>query len=311
LAGGKTIVEDKRIIRKAFTRVGIGYGAFLVISLVLQLGIGTLIAALSYIGVQIPIGNWYVLFSSMANYVVGGIVTYLFVRDMPVLYKPQARKVDGRLLIAGFLVCISGLYLGNIIGQALMSLVSALQGKPMINPVEQVLNGLSGWAIFFVMVVMAPICEEILFRKVIIDRIRLYGDKAAIAVSGFIFGLCHGNFYQFFYAFLIGVVFAYIYIQTGKLRYTIVFHMIINFLGSIVGLKVQDVPWLIRVYSIFMLSAVIAGIVLFIQNRKNLVFQPGFNEAWGKGAFKVLFLNFGMVFFFLVSAVTFVISEIS
>ncbi len=304
-------MEDKRIIRKAFTRVGIGYGAFLVISLVLQLGIGTLIAALSYIGVQIPIGNWYVLFSSMANYVVGGIVTYLFVRDMPVLYKPQARKVDGRLLIAGFLVCISGLYLGNIIGQALMSLVSALQGKPMINPVEQVLNGLSGWAIFFVMVVMAPICEEILFRKVIIDRIRLYGDKAAIAVSGFIFGLCHGNFYQFFYAFLIGVVFAYIYIQTGKLRYTIVFHMIINFLGSIVGLKVQDVPWLIRVYSIFMLSAVIAGIVLFIQNRKNLVFQPGFNEAWGKGAFKVLFLNFGMVFFFLVSAVTFVISEIS
>lgn len=305
------MVEDKRIIRKAFTRVGIGYGAFLVITLVLQLGIGALIAALSFIGFTIPIGNWYVLFTSMANYVVGGIVTYLIVRDMPVLNKPIAGKASGKLLVAGFLVCISGLYLGNIIGQALMSLVSALQGKPMINPVEQILNGLSGWAIFLTMVVMAPICEEILFRKVLIDRIRLYGDKAAIVVSGFIFGLCHGNFYQFFYAFLIGVVFAYIYIQTGKLRYTIVFHMIINFLGSIVGLKVQNVPWLLGAYGIFMLGAVIAGIVLFLQNRKNLVFHPGGYEVWGKGAFKVLFLNFGMVFFFLVSAVTFVISEIS
>lgn len=305
------MAEDKIIIRKAFTRVGIGYGAFLVVTLLLQLGIGTLIAALSYIGITIPIGNCYVLFSSMANYVVGGIITYLIVRDMPVLERPIARKANMKLLAGGFFVCISGLYLGNIIGQALMRLVSALQGKPMINPVEQILNGLSGWAIFLTMVVMAPICEEILFRKVLIDRTRLYGDKAAIVVSGFIFGLCHGNFYQFFYAFFIGVVFAYIYIQTGKLRYTIVFHMIINFLGSIVGLKVQNVPWLLGVYGIFMLGAVIAGIVLFLQNRKNLVFQPGGYEVWGKGAFNVVFLNFGMVFFFLISAVTFVISEIS
>lgn len=305
------MVEDKRMIRKAFTRVGIGYGAFLAVTLVLQLGIGTLIAALSFIDVTVSIGDWYVLFTSLANYMVGGIVTYLIVRDMPVICKPVARRTSGKLLFAGFLVCISGLYLGNVIGQMLMRLVSALQGKPMINPVEQILNGLSGWAIFLTMVVMAPICEEIIFRKVIIDRIRLYGDKAAIVVSGFIFGLCHGNFYQFFYAFIIGAVFAYIYIQTGRLRYTIVFHMIINFLGSMVGLKVQNVPWLLGVYGILMLSAVIAGIVLFLQNRKNLVFQPGDYEAWGRGAFKVLFLNFGMIFFFLVSAATFVISEIS
>ena len=306
------MAEDKRIIRKAFTRVGIGYGTFLMITLALQLGIGTLIAVLSFLGVTIPMdSDWYILFSSMANYVVGGIVTYVIIREMPVINKPIARRAGGKWLAAGFLVCISGLYIGNMIGQALMSLVSALQGKPMINPVEQVINGLSGWTIFLTMVVMAPICEEIIFRKILIDRIRLYGDKAAIVVSGFIFGLSHGNFYQFFYAFFLGIVFAYIYIQTGRLRYTIAFHMMINFLGSIVGLKVQNVPWLLGVYGIFIMGAVIAGMVVFLQNRKNLVFQAGGHEAWGKGAFKVLFLNFGMVFFFLVSAVTFVISEIS
>lgn len=66
------------------------------------------------------------------------------------------------------------------------------------------------------MVVMAPICEEILFRKILIDRIRLYGDKAAILVSSVVFGLSHGNFYQFFYAFGIGLVLAIFIFRRGS-----------------------------------------------------------------------------------------------
>ncbi len=108
-----------------------------------------------------------------------------------------------------------------------MYLISALEGKPMLNPVAEVLKGLNTGTIFAIMVVMAPVCEEVLFRKLIIDRIRRYGDKAAILVSAIIFGLCHGNFYQFFYAFGIGLVFGYIYTRTGRIRYTIGFHMIL------------------------------------------------------------------------------------
>lgn len=87
--------------------------------------------------------------------------------------------------------------------------------------------------------------------------------------------------------------------------------MAINFIGSIVGLKVQEVPWLIAFYSLIMLMAVAAGIVVFFQNRKNLIFQSGPYETWGKGSVRILFLNFGMIFFFLISTVTFVLSQIS
>ncbi|WP_077611133.1 CPBP family intramembrane glutamic endopeptidase [Clostridium sp. Marseille-P2415] len=302
---------DRRYAWKAFSRVGIGYGAFLLVTFVLQLEIGTIAAALSRFGVEIVFGDGYILGSSFATYAVGGVVTYFIVKDMQVLGRPQAKKAGVKMLAAAFLICMSALFFGNLIGQALMSIVCALQGKPMVNPVEEIMEGLSSWTIFVTMVVMAPVCEEILYRKVLIDRIRLYGDKAAIVVSGFVFALSHGNFYQFFYAFGIGLVFAYIYIQTGRLRYTIAFHMMINFLGSIAALHVEDAAWLSAVYSVFMLTAVLSGTILFFISRKKLVLESGMEETWGKGTFPILFLNPGMILFFLASAATFVISEIS
>ena len=43
---------------------------------------------------------------------------------------------------------------------------------------------------------------------------------------------------QFVYAFTIGAVFAYVYSKTGKIHYTILMHMLINFLGSVVSLLI-------------------------------------------------------------------------
>lgn len=302
------MVEDNKNARKVFSRVGIGYGAFLLVTIVIQLEIGVIALALNKFGMGITFGDGYMVVVSLANYVLGGIVTCIIVKDMPVVCRPQVKKAGAGMLIAGFLICLSFLFFGNLIGQVLMSVVSTLLGKPMVNPVEEVMKNLSTWSIFLTMVVMAPICEEILFRKVLIDRIRLYGDKAAILVSSVVFALSHGNFYQFFYAFGIGLVFGYLYIQTGRLRYTIVLHMMINFLGSIVALYMGDNQLLLAGYSMCMILAVSAGTVLFFTNQRKLILVPGLIEIWGKGAFQKLFLNLGMILFFLLSAVTFLIS---
>lgn len=47
------------------------------------------------------------------------------------------------------------------------------------------------------------------------------------------FGAFHLNLYQFFYAFFLGAVFGYIYVKTGRLRYTIALHATVNFLGGV------------------------------------------------------------------------------
>ena len=88
------------------------------------------------------------------------------------------------------------------------------------------------WNVVF-LVILGPIFEEWMFRKQLIDHTRKYGEKTAILLSGLAFGLFHMNLFQFFYAFLLGVMFGYIYMRTSKLRYSTAMHMIINFNGAV------------------------------------------------------------------------------
>ena len=88
---------------------------------------------------------------------------------------------------------------------------------------------------------MKKTAEELLFRKLLTERIVKYGELPAVLASGLFFGLFHGNLNQFSYAFLIGLFLGFIYVKTGKLRYTIGLHMAINFIGSSLG------TWMLRV----------------------------------------------------------------
>lgn len=298
-------------IRKTYTRIGIAYSAFLFGSLLLQMEIGVLAGLLYTKGMGNIFGSAFLALVSLATYLFAGGLTYLIVKDMDRPAAPARTKPKNGLLLGAFFVSMGGLYTGNIMGQYLMALAAAITGRPMVNPVETAMEGISPWAIFAAMVVMAPIFEELLYRKVLIDRIRQYGDKTAILVSAVLFGLSHGNFFQFFYAFALGAVFAYVYIQTGKIRYTILFHSLINFMGSIVALKVMKLPMLLLPYGIFMLGSAIGGIIIFIRCKNRLVFYPGTEECRTvkKGSF--VFLNPGMLLFFLASLITFVIAGIA
>ena len=54
-------------------------------------------------------------------------------------------------------------------------------------------------------------------------------------LSAVCFGLLHQNFFQFFYALGLGLLMGYLYVRTGKLRYTILLHAIINFMGGVIA----------------------------------------------------------------------------
>ena len=87
-----------------------------------------------------------------------------------------------------------------------------------------------------VVVIVGPIVEELIFRKVMIDRLSIFGDRAAILISAIACGLFHGNLSQLFYATLVGLLFGYVYARTRRIRNSIFLHMIVNFLGSVIPL---------------------------------------------------------------------------
>lgn len=79
----------------------------------------------------------------------------------------------------------------------------------------------------------APVFEELVFRKTLLTVLHPYGEKCAALVTALLFGLIHGNSGQFTLAFLLGLLFAAVYLKTGNILYTMTLHFIINLTASV------------------------------------------------------------------------------
>lgn len=145
----------------------------------------------------------------------------------------DSRRLSGLSMAAVVSVAVVLLLVGSMAGNLVNLIVEVLTGRVQENPVETVASNTPLGVLALCTVVLAPIAEELFFRKCLCDRLRRYGDLPAILVSATVFGLAHGNFSQFFYAFLLGLVFGALYCATGRLRYGIALHMGINFFGSV------------------------------------------------------------------------------
>ena len=85
---------------------------------------------------------------------------------------------------------------------------------------------------FLLMVIAAPILEELLFRGVILDGLlKKYSPVKSILISSIIFGLAHLNPWQFVTAFVIGIFAGWIYYKSRSLSLTILIHASINLFG--------------------------------------------------------------------------------
>ncbi len=77
-------------------------------------------------------------------------------------------------------------------------------------------------------VICAPIFEEIMFRGVMLNRLKKFGGLFASIVSGVFFGLIHQNHAQMFYATALGIIFAIITLKSNSIIPSILAHMTVN-----------------------------------------------------------------------------------
>lgn len=170
------------------------------------------------------------------EYVIGFPVLTLIVRKMD-KKTPEKNKLGFMGFAVCFLLCCGLCGTGTVVG-FIVNRVLTLPFGVSANNSNLLANLMLGSAPFWRILtigILAPIFEELIFRKFLIDRTVKYGEWVAIISSALMFGLFHGNFSQFFYATGMGAVFAYVYIRTGKVWYSIVYHMIFNLSASIIG----------------------------------------------------------------------------
>lgn len=308
-------------------------------------------SAVHYYFPELEQANWYdTVLSSVAFYFVGvpvAAIMLLFSRQDPAAEQPEMKtKLTGGGWMKYLCMTFAAMYVGNWIGNIVTGVLGFVVGHSITNPVESALDGASWIVSTVAMVIIAPIFEELLFRKLLIDRLQPYGEKTAIAASALAFGLVHGNFSQFFYAFGIGLIFGYVYCRTKNVWYTISFHMIINgvcgiltgyisgkidseglesLLESIGGQLSNEeamkllsemgkyiAPMLaLGIISIAVLALAIAGIVFFAKGVKNVYLADCSYDISAEKVRTAAYANAGIIILYVIMALTFMVSVVS
>lgn len=147
--------------------------------------------------------------------------------------------------------------------------------------------------------IIGPIAEEIVYRGFVMNLLKPYGKRFAIVVSSIFFGVMHANVHQLFFAFVVGLVFAYV-ASEYSLKWSIGLHIFNNcvfgdlFSYAISGFsqKVQDI-----ILFVVELLFFVGGIVILIIHRKDI--KSYFKEKENKKNYLRVFLTAGVLIFIL------------
>lgn len=319
-------VEWLQRARRDFSRIG----ASLCLMVVIWYALATVLERALYAvaGGKGDVPNW-------VTYVGSGVPLYLIAMPVAVMLMGKSTVIETRkfdmkpgLFFKLLLMCLPMMWVGSVVGSMLSMALSNGEATDRVSDLAMQTNI---WNVVF-LVIVGPIFEEWLFRKQLIDHTRKYGEKTAIVLSGLAFGLFHMNLFQFFYAFLLGIMFGYVYTRTSKLRYSTAMHMIINFNGGVLapwvltrvdldqlekvseaaenGNTAAMTQWasqnaaglaIIVVYFLLYGAVILAGFVLLIRNFRKAEFYIAPEELpRGTGA-RTVYGNVGMITFIVVT----------
>lgn len=132
-----------------------------------------------------------------------------------------------RLEIGNMLVIILLAYLF----MPLMAMLNLLSMQLSENHVNSMILGMMEnpyWINLFFVAILPALSEEFIFRGIFFHTYREAGILKGAIFSGMLFGLIHLNLNQFSYAFVMGIIFAFLIEATGSIFAPIIFHFIIN-----------------------------------------------------------------------------------
>ena len=242
----------------------------------------------------------------------------LLLRRLPVA-APEKGKISARHFFAFLPILYLCSYVGSLLSQWLIALLADAFGLQMGSALGTLLLT-HPLVMVFILLFAAPLCEEWFFRKLLLDRACIYGEKLAIFVSALLFACYHTSVYQFFYAFFVGLILGYLYLRTGKLWVTVLMHAVFNLLCSILPyvmlrfgifaafMEAETVDEQIAVilanpvgaavacvYGFICLGLLIGGCLLLGKYRKKVFFKPAACPLPPDTEGAAAFVNVGML----------------
>ena len=316
---------------KYFFRIGLALVLLRVVTTGIQTAVQYIIAEISRdLYVSLVNGPWFLLALSIIPLYCAAFPIFYFVLPKPAAAPRAPKRLSVGNIISSIVACFPFLYLGAYTGTAVVDAISDIIGAPISNGLNNIVNIAPMWLVFICTVIIAPIGEELIFRKLLIDRVAPFGELSSVLLSGLTFGLFHGNFNQFFYAFFLGCLMGFVYAKTRNILHSVLMHMAVNFFGSVVSplaVSQKAINALNKIASdptaaltedflaalpaiafvLCALALIIAGAVVFIVKVRKVRFEKAelFAECGNK---KAIFANPAVIGSFVIMAATFVLS---
>jgi len=177
------------------------------------------------------------------------------------------RKIDGLSLIP--LVILSAAFAMGLNGA--ITLTELYKYSPAFQEVAELQMETPMWLGIISFGILAPLGEELIFRGLVYGSLKkAMPVPAAIVLSGFLFGLFHGNLVQGVYATLLGCVFAWSYELYGTLLIPILMHGVANlFVYLLLDCTEFGAAFVMPLPCIFMLAVGVICLILMVRWQRN------------------------------------------
>ena len=291
--------------KKVFNRIGLAIFVSMILVNIIQVIFFGIIGVVNQELLSAPWINYAGI--AISFYLIGFPVFYLMIKNLPEEEKRESKTLGVFEVIKICFMSYSIVYIVNFLTNILMMLIAVIKGSEVTNPLVNMLEGSNWiWSLIFAGI-LSPIIEEMMVRGVMLNKLRRYGDKVAIITTAILFGLFHANFSQFFYAVALGMIFAYVALKTGTIKYSIILHIVVNIMGGVIlPAVIGDGSNIVAVgcVGLALLAIVIVGLVLLIKNRKNISLLDGEIKLEKGTAFKTIWVNVGMILYVVISLVS-------
>ncbi|MCL2087637.1 MAG: CPBP family intramembrane metalloprotease [Oscillospiraceae bacterium] len=94
-----------------------------------------------------------------------------------------------------------------------------------------VLSGFKFFVFCLFTVIIIPVVEEFIFRRMVLQQLRKFGDCFAIMVTALLFAVARGDTSELLYCFVVGVMLGYLVIWTNSIIPSMVAHVLISVLN--------------------------------------------------------------------------------
>lgn len=214
---------------------------------------------ISYIeGYSESVKGCHLLVSGVAMVVTIPIMYYLMKKDYEYPLSPRNRErvfiprkyIKGIKAKSVILPLIAGIFAALGPGR----LISSLPIDGILEDYESVRETYESGYFFvqiFVLGILSPVTEEFIFRGLAFKRLKGYYDVTIAAyISSLMFAIAHFNLIQGIYAFIMGIMFVFIYEKNGSIVHSIAMHMAANITTVVMWAnpvsKFIDSHWYIR-----------------------------------------------------------------